>query len=127
GYREVEFAGYFGQAPRDVRALLDEHGLSAPSAHVSLAPDQWRAALDAAPVIGHRYVVVAWIPAEARRTLDDYKRIAESFNHAATAAPAGSTGSGSSRAATKQGSGTPSSSTTRRRTPSPRFARATSI
>ena len=88
GYREVEFAGYFGQAPRDVRALLDQHGLSAPSAHVSLAPDQWRAALDAAPVIGHRYVVVAWIPAEARRTLDDYKRIAESFNHAATEARA---------------------------------------
>src|SRR2546427_12817942 len=55
---------------------------------VSLAPDQWRAALDAAPVIGHRYVVVAWIPAEARRTLDDYKRIAESFNHAATEARA---------------------------------------
>src|SRR3989449_11374542 len=37
GYREVEFAGYFGRSPRDVRALLDHHGLSAPSSHVSLA------------------------------------------------------------------------------------------
>src|SRR5437870_5324330 len=26
GYREVEFAGYFGRNPRDVRALLDHHG-----------------------------------------------------------------------------------------------------
>src|SRR6266581_8995170 len=43
GYREVEFAGYFGKSPRDVRALLDHHGLSSPSSHVSLAPDQWRA------------------------------------------------------------------------------------
>ena len=82
GYREVEFAGYFGKAARELRALLDHHGLSAPSAHVSLAPDQWHAALDAAPVVGHRYLVVAWIPPEQRRTLDDYKRIAESFNGA---------------------------------------------
>jgi sugar phosphate isomerase/epimerase len=88
GYREVEFAGYFGRAPRDVRALLDHHGLSAPSSHVSLAPEQWRAALDAAPVVGHRYLVIAWIPAEERHTLDDYKRAAERFNRAATEAKA---------------------------------------
>src|SRR5256885_12231100 len=49
GYREVEFAGYFGKSPRDVRALLDHHGLASPSSHVSLAPDQWRAALAAGP------------------------------------------------------------------------------
>ena len=88
GYREVEFAGYFGKSPRDVRALLDHHGLSSPSSHVSLAPDQWRAALDAAPVVGHRYLVIAWIPAEERRTLDDYKRWAERLNRAATEAKA---------------------------------------
>ncbi len=88
GYREVEFAGYFGKSPRDVRALLDHHGLSSPSSHVSLAPDQWRAALDAAPVVGHRYLVIAWIPAEERHTLDDYKRWAERLNRAATEAKA---------------------------------------
>src|SRR5256714_10844645 len=88
GYREVEFAGYFGKSARDVRALLDRHGLSAPSSHVSLAPDQWRRALDAAPVVGHRYLVIAWIPAEERRTLDDYKRWAERLNRAATEAKA---------------------------------------
>src|SRR3989449_1754803 len=43
GYQEVEFAGYFGKSPADVKALLDHHGLAAPSAHIpSLAPDQWR-------------------------------------------------------------------------------------
>ncbi|MGH7547545.1 MAG: sugar phosphate isomerase/epimerase family protein [Gemmatimonadales bacterium] len=81
GYREVEFAGYFGKQPREVRALLVQHGLTAPATHVGLgAPDQWRAALEAAQLIGSRYVVVAWIPAEARRTLDDYKRFAAAFN-----------------------------------------------
>src|SRR5213078_4848777 len=84
GYTEVEFAGYFGRAPRDLRALLDHNGLSSPSSHISLAPDQWRAALDAAAVVGHRYVVLAWIPAEERHTLDDYKRWAERLNHAGT-------------------------------------------
>jgi len=88
GYQEVEFAGYFGRSPRDVRALLDHHGLAAPSSHVSLAPADWRAALDAAPVVGHRYLVIAWIPPEQRRTLDDYKRAAERLNHAATEAKA---------------------------------------
>jgi sugar phosphate isomerase/epimerase len=88
GYREVEFAGYFGRSPRDVRALLDKNGLSSPSSHISLAPDQWHAAIDAAPVIGHRYLVLAWIPAEERHTLDDYKRWAERLNRAGTEAKA---------------------------------------
>src|SRR5215831_21084336 len=28
GYKEVEFASYFGHSPKDVRALLDKNGLS---------------------------------------------------------------------------------------------------
>src|SRR5438034_11841456 len=40
GYRQVEFAGYFGKSARDVRALLDKNGLSSPSSQISLAPDQ---------------------------------------------------------------------------------------
>jgi len=83
GYREVEFARYFGNHPREVRALLDRHSLAAPAAHVGPgAGDEWRAALDAAQAIGHDYLVVAWIPAEQRRTLDDYRRFAERFNRA---------------------------------------------
>src|SRR5882724_8495948 len=51
GYQEVELAGYFGRSPGAVRALLDKNGLAAPSSHVSLVPAEWRAALDAAPVV----------------------------------------------------------------------------
>jgi sugar phosphate isomerase/epimerase len=32
GYREVEFAGYSDHSPKNVRAILDRHGLAAPSA-----------------------------------------------------------------------------------------------
>ncbi len=89
GYREVEFAGYFGKSPAEVRAILDRHGLAAPSVHVgSVAPEQWHAALDAAHVIGHRFVVVPWIPVEARTGIDGYKKVAAGFNRAAEEARA---------------------------------------
>src|SRR4029077_12270399 len=54
GYKEVEFAGYFDHPPTDVKAILDRHGLSAPSTHVAFQnADQWKTALDAAKTIGH--------------------------------------------------------------------------
>ena len=87
GYKEVEFAGYFNHTPADVRAILDKHGLSAPSTHVGdISPDAWKAALDAAHAIGHEYIVVPWIPVERRKTLDDWKQVAADFNRAAQAA-----------------------------------------
>jgi sugar phosphate isomerase/epimerase len=89
GYKEVEFAGYFKKTPAEVRALLDRHGLTAPSAHIgSIAPDAWREGLDAAHTIGHSYVVVPWIPVEARTGVDGYKKIAADFNRAAEQAHA---------------------------------------
>jgi sugar phosphate isomerase/epimerase len=91
GYTEVEFAGYFDKTPADIRAMLDRHGLVAPSVHAgSIAPDDWAKSLDAAHVIGHKYIVMPWIPAERRKTLDDWKRVAADFNRvAATAQAAG--------------------------------------
>jgi len=89
GYKEVEFAGYYNHSPADVKAILDRHGLSAPSTHVAFeSDDQWKAALDAAKTIGHEYIVMPWIPAERRKTLDDWKNFAQVFNHAGQAASA---------------------------------------
>jgi len=89
GYREVEFAGYFGKSPAEVRAILDRHGLASPAVHVgSVAPEQWRQALDAAHVIGHHYVVFPWIPVEARTGVDGYKKFAATFNRLAEEARA---------------------------------------
>ena len=89
GYTEVEFAGYFGKTPAEIRAMLDRHGLTAPSVHTGdISADAWAKALDAAHAIGHRYIVVPWIPEERRKTLDDWKRVAAEFNRAAAAAQA---------------------------------------
>ena len=87
GYKEVEFAGYFDHSPADVRAMLDRHGLTSPSVHSgAIDPEPWKAALDAAHVIGHDYIVVPWIPQEKRMTLDGWKKVAADFNRAAQAA-----------------------------------------
>lgn len=89
GYKEVEFAGYFKKTPAEIRAMLDRHGLTSPSAHISSGePDAWKQALDAAHVVGHQYVVVPWIPQEQRTGIDGYKQIAAHFNKAAEQARA---------------------------------------
>jgi sugar phosphate isomerase/epimerase len=82
GYDEVEFAGYFDRRPEEVKAVLGRHGLAAPSAHVPLevVRRDWARTLDAARIIGHRYIVVPWLPPESRRTLDDFKRLAAEFD-----------------------------------------------
>ncbi len=105
GYREVEFAGYFGRSPPAIRAALDAEGLAAPAVHLSL--DELRSsfgpAASAAGEIGHRYLVLPYLsPAErpgssassepssgrvggerraARLLLDGYRRLAEEMNH----------------------------------------------
>ena len=88
GYREVEFAGYFGRTPAEVKAALDRAGLVAPSAHVPVEEvlNAWSAALDAASAIGIPYLVAAWIPESMRKTLSDWQRLAEQFNRAAESA-----------------------------------------
>ena len=87
GYTEVEFAGYFDKSPAEIKAMLDRHGLVAPSVHSgNITPDAWAKALDAAHVIGHEYIVMPWIPAELRKTLDDWKRVAADFNRIAASA-----------------------------------------
>src|SRR5689334_730391 len=84
GYREVEFAGYFKRTPRQIRADLDAAGLTAVSTHgeLDLVRKGWNEALDTAAELGLRYVTINWLPAEQRRTLDDWRRIADDFNAA---------------------------------------------
>jgi sugar phosphate isomerase/epimerase len=81
GYQEVEFAGYMDRTPAQVKASLKQARLSAPAAHLALETleNDWAATVKAAHTVGHEYLVVAWIDAERRATLDDYRRIAETF------------------------------------------------
>ena len=79
GYREVEFAGYFKLPPSSLRATLDRLGLRAPSAHVGLdeLTDTLPATVAAARIMGHEFLVLAWID-EAMRA--DWRKFAGQLN-----------------------------------------------
>ena len=88
GYKEVEFAGYFKRTPAQIRDGLKKAGLTAPAAHVdypSLAEDKLPAVIEAAQVIGHRYLVNPWIDETVRKEPDIWKRVADTFNRAGAA------------------------------------------
>ena len=81
GYKEVEFAGYFGRTPREVHELLEKNHLSSPSTHLPWESFQtWPKVLSDSKVIGHKWVTLPWIPEEKRRTVADWKAIAAQFN-----------------------------------------------
>jgi sugar phosphate isomerase/epimerase len=78
GYKELEFAGYFGRTGQQVRAAVDKNGLKAVSTHVQYdeLDDKFASVLETSKTIGMEYVVCPWIPAEQR----DWKKAAEKFN-----------------------------------------------
>jgi sugar phosphate isomerase/epimerase len=84
GYREVEFAGYFGHSPADIRRLLDDNGLTAPSTHLGLDDLRQRfdTVADTAHVVGHKYLTVASLDRRSITTIDDWKKTADAFNAA---------------------------------------------
>ena len=81
GYKEMEFAGYFGHSPKDVRAILDKNGLTSPSSHESYDTVEKKLpeTLEGAHAIGQTFLVCPYID-EKLRTADGYKRVAEAFN-----------------------------------------------
>jgi len=87
GYSEVEFAGYFDHSPKDLRAMLDRHGLSAPSAHIpyGVLGDKWPGVLEDAHLLGHGYLVCPWIDDDVRQQPGGWMRAAEKFNRAGEA------------------------------------------
>lgn len=81
GYDEVEFAGYFGRSPQEVREVLAEVGLAAPAAHIPLAAfeQDLERILEAAATAGHRILVCPWLDPQDR-TLARYRQLAGFWN-----------------------------------------------
>lgn len=86
GYSDVELLGSFdnfGMPAARLRQVLDRNGLRATSTHVSgNALDDLERQLEDALTLGHQYIVVASLPMQGRRTLDDYRRWADRLNDA---------------------------------------------
>ena len=87
GYDGVEFAGLYGYAPEDVKAMCEEIGLVPISAHVPIDDLLKPGTVAAYKTIGCRFIAVPWL-GEGRRpghekyaqTLKDIVAIAEEVN-----------------------------------------------
>jgi sugar phosphate isomerase/epimerase len=86
GYKDVELLGSmnnFGMPPARLREVLDRNGLSAPSTHVGgNALNDLDRQLDEAQTLGHQYLIVASLPLQGQRTVDDYRQWADKLNEA---------------------------------------------
>ena len=82
GYKEVEFAGYFGRTAQQVRAACDKNGSSAVSTHVQYdeLDDKFPSVIETSKIIG---IEVHCLPLDSRRTAQgpNWKQAAEKFNH----------------------------------------------
>lgn len=85
GYKEVEFAGYFDRPPRAIKELLDDNGMTAPSAHIGLnvLRGPWNRTLSDAAEIDHKWLVIASIEDSDRNSVDAIKRTADLIHKAA--------------------------------------------
>lgn len=83
-------SGYFGLTATQFRAKLDAHALTSPSTHIDLDTlrDRTDQVGEAAHTLGHQYVGLAMIPEERRKTLDDYRKMADELNAIGTRAKA---------------------------------------
>lgn len=75
-------SGFFGHTAAEVKDIMGSNGMSVPSLHTDLDTLQngMGKLAEAAHTLGSTYVVLPAIPDEKRKTLDDYKKIAEAFN-----------------------------------------------
>lgn len=97
GYREVETAGFYGKSGKEMRKILADHGMTAPSAHSSMGELQknMQQLVDGAAEVGAKYLICSF-PARPGHapsasiakdiTLDDWKWNAEQLNKLGEAA-----------------------------------------
>ncbi len=95
GYKEVELAGfeqsadgtvsYYKHSPKDLKAVLDKHGLVTPSTHVqlsSMSPEKFPKAIESSKVLGHSYIMCPFVDEADRKKPDIWKTIAATLNRA---------------------------------------------
>jgi sugar phosphate isomerase/epimerase len=86
GYSEIEFAGFYNHSAAEVRGMLDQYGLTAPSAHIDIGQIEGALAAAAfrdAKTVGLQWITVPSLPRVRRDTVDDWKQVAKQFNSVA--------------------------------------------
>jgi sugar phosphate isomerase/epimerase len=87
GYKDVEIYSLYGKTPAEFGQILKDNGITASSGHYLLpaVKSEWHERIEDAKTLGLRYMVIAILPQEERKSLDDYKKLAELLNKAGEA------------------------------------------
>lgn len=85
GYRTIETAGYqdgkfYGYMPIEFKKVVKGYGLEPLSSHSSLSLENIRRSAEDAREAGMKYIVQPSIPQDQRKSLDDYRKIADDLN-----------------------------------------------
>ena len=85
GYKELESArsekgNYYGLAPKEIKKIASDLGMTLRSGHVHVDKD-WQRSIDLASEAGQNYLVCSSLPSEGQ-TVDNYKKVAEIFSKA---------------------------------------------
>jgi sugar phosphate isomerase/epimerase len=98
GYNSVELMGYengkfWGLTPVQLTEVLKKYNLKSPSGHYGMSNYLLKGDMNdlhdniaVAASMGHRYIVIPFLTDKMRTSLDDYKKLAQKFNVAATEA-----------------------------------------
>lgn len=80
GYEGVEFAGYHGVDPKDIKKCLDDNGLKAEGTHTALhllEGDELAKTVELHKTLDCPWAIVPWLPEESRSTPDACLKTAE--------------------------------------------------
>jgi sugar phosphate isomerase/epimerase len=86
GYQGVEFAGYYGRKPEELRKLLDDNKLRCCGTHIgldTLLGDQLKKAVEFNRTIGNRYLIVSYMGEDRLGTIEKAKETAKLFTELA--------------------------------------------
>jgi sugar phosphate isomerase/epimerase len=96
GYKNIELFGYgegkyFGKSITEMRKITDDLGLKVVSAHYlsgqgsnawGTPVNQWEKAVEDAVKMGQKYMTVAFLLPDERKSLNDYKKVSDILNKA---------------------------------------------
>ncbi|CAG7648701.1 Inosose dehydratase [Paenibacillus solanacearum] len=81
GYRAVEFAGYGGIPAKEMKQVLGDLGLAAPSSHVGLQllDNELHQQIEYSLEIGAKYIVCPWLDEKLLQEEESFQRLMEKF------------------------------------------------
>jgi len=95
GYTQVELYGFnikdqfWGLKPVELKKILEENHLKPISGHFNMFPylktgeeAELKAAIDAAKILGLKYITIPWLLPDMRTSAKDYMTLAKRLNHA---------------------------------------------